>query len=324
MGNLDHLMALRAFEAAARNGSYVAAARELNVTPAAIGKQVRALEASLGIALFRRSKAGAARLSLTDQARAALPDLGEGFIRLAAGLRQLRQERGHATLTLAVTQAFAALWLLPRLDGFRTAHPGLALRLDVSDGVADYRSAGIDLGVRFGPGRWPGLAARLLAHDDAFPVCAPSLLDGPERLREPADLVRHTLIHDTAVHPDAGVPDWPTWLAAAGCSAVRSGADLHANATAACVQAAVAGQGVALGRGLLVADALAQGRLVRPFLAPSPSLRWSWFVVRPVEPETGTTDAVTAWLLAEAARFRPPEPGETGASCSANSGNTGE
>ena len=304
VGTLDHLLALRAFEAAARNGSYVAAARELNVTPAAVGQQVRALEASLGLALFRRSKAGASRLALTDDARAALPDLDQGFARIAAALRRLRQDRQRAALTIAVAPAFAALWLLPRLDAFRAAHPEVDLRLDISDAVADYARGGIDLGVRFGAGAWDGLAALLLSNDRVFPVCAPALLDGPRPLRLPADLCSHTLIHDTTVPAGAGAPDWRAWLAARGCEGVDAAKGLRVNATAAAVQAAIAGQGVALGRGLLVADDLAAGRLVRPFAEAGVQLRWAWHVVHPMQAGSAARTAA-GWLVAQAAQPRP-------------------
>ena len=304
MGSLDHLLALRAFEAAARNGSYVAAARELNVTPAAVGQQVRALEASLGVPLFRRAKAGASRLTLTEEAHAVLPDLREGFERVAIALRHLRQDRRRASLTVAVSPAFAALWLLRRLGAFRAAHPQVDLRLDIADAAADYRRAGIDLGVRFGPGRWDGFAASLLSDDEVFPVCAPALLDGPRPLHAPADLGGHTLVHDTTVAVDAGVPDWRAWLTTVGCEGIDAANGLRVNATAAAVQAAVAGQGVALGRGLLEPQDLAARRLVRPFAHAGMRLRWGWYVVRPVQITSAAADAVTAWLLAQAAEPR--------------------
>ena len=310
MRTLAHLNALRAFEAAARHLSYARAAAELNVTPAAVGQQVRALEAWLGTPLFHRNAGPPVRLALTDAARAALPDLRDGFDRLAAGLQRLRETRTGGIVAVTVSPAFAAKWLLPRLDGFRAAHPGLDVRLDVTDRLADLRAGEADVGVRYGGGRWPGLeAARLLA-EEVFPVCSPGLLKGPPPLRGPDDLRHKTLIHDATIGFDADFPSWPRWLAAAGVRGVDAGRGLRINASAAVTQAAIAGQGVALGRSVVVADDLAAGRLVRLFPDVRCSVGWAYWVVH--TPEGARLAKVAAfrdWLVAEARQGGQAEPG---------------
>src|SRR5262249_36292673 len=125
----NHLNALRAFEAAARHLSYVAAADELNVTPAAVGQLVRGLEEIVGVELFHRSQAGPARLVLTEEARAALPDLQAGFDRLTIGFERLKASRGQIVLNLTVPPAFADKWLLPRVEQFTASHPEIDLRI---------------------------------------------------------------------------------------------------------------------------------------------------------------------------------------------------
>lgn len=316
MRTLAHLNALRAFEAAARHLSYARAAAELNVTPAAIGQQVRALEAWLGTPLFHRSAGPPVRLTLTEAAQAALPDLRDGFDRLASGLRRLREARAAGIVAVTVSPAFAAKWLLPRLDRFRAAHPGLDVRLDVTDRLADLRAGEADVGVRYGGGRWPGLEAGRLLAEEVFPVCSPGLLEGPPQLCTPDDLRHHTLIHDATIRFDADFPSWPRWLAAAGVQHVDAGRGLRINASAAVTQAAVAGQGVALGRSVVVADDLAAGRLVRLFPGVRCSVEWAYWVVH--APEVAKLPRVTAfrdWLVAETRPSGQAElsPGSLGA-----------
>lgn len=300
VSDLDHLRALRAFEAAARKLSYVDAARELHVTPAAIGQQVRALETWAGVALFHRTKAGTARLSLTKEAHFLLPELSGGFDRIAEAVRRLRQGASRPAVTVALTPAFAAGWLLPRLDLFRAEHPDIDLRLDIADAPTNYARAGIDIGVRFGPGHWPGLTALLLRSEQVVPVCAPALANGTRPLRAVADLGHHTLIQDTTVAIAAGVPDWRAWLDRADHPGLAAASELRVNASAAAIQAAIAGQGIVLARTLLVADDIIAGRLVCPFDDPPWPLRWAWYVVRPIERTSLQTDAFLAWLLTQA------------------------
>ena len=186
---LPPLNALRAFEAAARHLSFTKAAGELSVTPAAVSHQVKALEDYFGIQLFRRLTRA---LLLTDAGQTALPALRDGFDKLAEASERLRAHDARGMLTVSVSPSFAAKWLVPRLDDFRTVHPDIDLRLDASDTIVDLARGEADLSIRYGPGGYRDLRVDLLFEAEVFPVCAPGLCDGQHPLREPADLHRHT------------------------------------------------------------------------------------------------------------------------------------
>jgi LysR family glycine cleavage system transcriptional activator len=261
----NHLNALRAFEAAARHLSYVAAADELNVTPAAVGHLVRGLEAAVGVELFHRSQTGPARLVLTDAAQAVLPELQAGFDHLTVAFERLKASRGQITISVTVPPAFADKWLLPRVERFAVSHPRYNLRIDTSGRLVDFAAERVDVGIRYGSGRWPGLESTFLLRDAFFPVCSPALLEGTHPLRGPEDLTHHTLIHDRSMAVESMFPTWRTWLQAAGFPNINCERGLQINDSAAAYQAAINGSGVAIGRTTLVAQDLATGRLVRPF-----------------------------------------------------------
>ena len=295
------LRAIQAFEAAARHENYVGAAAELSVTPAAIGQQVRALETWLGAPLFRRVASGANRLILTDAASAALPEFKLGLDHLDAGLRQVRQGQ-RPLVTVAVSQAFVARWLLPRLDRFSAACPGIEVRLDVSDRLADIEHGEADLGIRCGPGEWPELEVQRLMDEEMFPVCSPALLRGAVPPQDATALARLPLIHDLTMSHARVFPSWRQWLQQQG---VRLPAieelGLKINSSAAVVQAALNGQGVALARRAFVNDDIRAGHLVRLLPAVRWPIRWAYYVVAsktaaPREPAR----LFTAWLVREA------------------------
>jgi LysR family glycine cleavage system transcriptional activator len=260
-----HLNALRAFEASARHQSFSAAAQELHVTPAAVGQLVRTLEAWLGLPLFHRGSRGRARLVVTEAAERALPDLRAGFDRLGLGLQRLRQASASGTLTVTVSPAFAAKWLLPRIDRFQSAWPDMDLRLDTNLKPVDFVALRVDIGVRYGTGHWPGLVAEKLMDEEVYPVCSPELPRQPRRLRKPADLARETLIHDLSMDAHTGFPSWEAWLNKAGVAGVATTRGMKINNSAAVLQAAIEGQGVALARSVMARDDVAAGRLLRLF-----------------------------------------------------------
>jgi LysR family glycine cleavage system transcriptional activator len=298
----EHLNALRAFEAAARHLSFALAAEELNVTPAAVGQLIRRLEEILCVELFHRSQAGPARLVLTEAARAALPDLRAGFEHLSAAMDRLRSARKRRTLTVTVPVAFADKWLLPRLDAFGRDHPNCELRIDTNTSLVDFAARPVDVGIRYGAGSWPGLAATLLTRDVFFPVCSPSLLAGQHPLSSPADLRHHQLIHDTSMAWEPRFPTWRDWYERAGLTAKESERGVHINDSAAAFRLAIAGNGVALGRTTLVGQDLAEHRLVRPF-GPALDCELAYYVVcRPQEADDPYIRAFRDWLLEEAAR----------------------
>ena len=302
----NHLNALRALEAVARHLSYVGAADELNVTPAAIGSLVRGLEETLGVALFHRSQGGVARLELTEAARAALPDLQAGFDHLARASERLRADPASIAIVLTVPPSFADRWLLPRVERFQVRHPHVDLRVDTSPRLVDFNADRIDLGIRYGLGRWAGLHATRLFSDTFFPVCAPALASGRALPRSVAELGEHALIHDVSMRTEPAFPTWRLWLAqAAGrADAVAIDADrgLKINDSAAVIQACIAGSGIGLARSHLVAADLAAGRLVRPFGDALASALTYYVVHRDDAPELApAVAALKAWLVAEAA-----------------------
>lgn len=293
-----HLNALRAFEAAARHLSFAAAADELHVTPSAISQQVRTLEDYLGVKLFNRTPAG---LALTAHASRAYPEVKLGLAHLVAGLGRMQEGWRDDVVTLTVPISFAAKWLLPRIERFRQAHPGLELRLDTSNHLSDYVADGLDIGVRYGLGHYPGLEAQRLLEEEVFPVCSPAMLPR-EGDFDAATLAALPLIHDTTIDFDPEFPDWSAWLTAHGIAHGDATRGLRFNSTLLALQAAVDGQGVALARSVAAAADLAAGRLVRP-LAGSLATRCAYHVLAP----PGALDqpkvrAVHDWLFAEAAR----------------------
>lgn len=297
----NHLNALRAFEAVARHLSYVRAAEELNVTPAAIGNLVRGLEETLGTELFHRALAGPARLELTAAARAALPDLQAGFDRLSTAVERLKPRAERIALVVTVPPAFADKWLLPRVDRFQEKYPGYELHVDTNGRVVDFNLERVDIGIRYGGGRWEGLKATRLLGDDFFPVCSPALLAGAKPLRHADDLRHHALIHDVSMRQESSFPTWRSWLAHAGIHDIDTERGLRINDSAAVMQAAIAGSGVALGRSVLVADDLASGALVRPF-GDAQKYDFAYYVVH--KPERGGEAAIEAfmnWAQSEAA-----------------------
>jgi LysR family transcriptional regulator, glycine cleavage system transcriptional activator len=296
-----HLNALRAFEASARHQSFSAAAAELNVTPAAVGQLVRALEDWLGTPLFHRTAGGRARLTPTEAAERALPDIRTGFDRLTLGLERLKEGAMNGVLTVTVSPAFAAKWLLPRIDRFQSACPETDVRLDTNLKVVDFVAQRIDIGVRYGTGSWPGLTAEKLMDEEVYPVCSPQMLRKSGRLNEPGDLEHETLIHDLSMDGHAGFPTWGAWLhkAGVGSPAVRRG--MKINNSAAVLQAAVEGHGIALARSVMARDDLLCGRLVRLFSDISFCSPLAYYIVyRSDSADLPRTKAFRNWLMLEA------------------------
>ncbi|MCG8354583.1 MAG: transcriptional regulator GcvA [Kiloniellales bacterium] len=297
---LPPLNALRAFEAAARHQSLTKAADELGVTPGAVGHQVKALEAFFGVPLFKRRHRA---LRLTDAGQAYLPGLHAGLNQLAEATRALEREMRGGVLTVSASPCFAVAWLLPRLEGFRERHPAIELRLDASARAVDFEREDIDLEIRYGEEDCSGLRSDRLFGERIFPVCSPGLCAGPDGLRRPQDLAGHVLLHVRDWVPRGGVwAAWPAWLRIAGVAglAVRDGPVFSSIARA--LEAAVRGEGLALGSAVDVADHLTAGTLVRPFDAAL-VVNFAHFLVCP----EGAADqpkiaAFRDWILEEAAR----------------------
>ncbi len=262
MRRLPPLNALRAFEAAGRHLSFSKAAAELNVTPAAVSQQVKTLEDYLGVRLFRRLNRA---LLLTDAGQFSLPAVSEGFDRLADGIAGIESSWDESLLAVSVSPSVAAKWLMPRMDRFYRAHPGIDLRIDATEALADFEADGIDVAIRYGLGDYPGMRADILMEEEVFPVCSPMLLQGDAPLRTVSDLSRFPLLHLSWVSHDGSWPDWRMWLAAAGYPDIDATRGPRFGQFGMAVDAAIEGLGVALGSTAVVADDLAAGRLVKPF-----------------------------------------------------------
>ncbi|MEM8687074.1 MAG: transcriptional regulator GcvA [Pseudomonadota bacterium] len=294
--SLPPLNALRAFEAAARHLSFTKAAEELNVTPAAVSHQVKALEALYGVSLFQRLTRA---LRLTEAGQAAHPLIGQGLDKLAQGSEQISAHAGRQVLTISVGPSFGAMWLVPRLERFRKRHPEIEIRLDGTDRLATVGSDGVDVAVRYGPGGYKGVRVDFLFAQMNMPVCSPALLAGSRPLQAPEDLAHHTLLHIDWKEAEA---TWRMWLLAASLPHIDPTKGPVYTMESMAVQAALDGQGVALVGDVLVADALAAGRLVRPFGAELKTpLSFSYYLISPLsDSEDAKVTAFRNWLLAEA------------------------
>lgn len=259
---LPPLNALRAFEAAGRHLSISRAAEELNVTPAAVSQQVKALEEYLEVALFRRFNKA---LLLTDAGQACLPGLRGGFDLLTEAVKHVATLEARRPLTVSVTASFGGKWLVPRLDRFRELHPSIDVRIDATARLVDFSREDVDVAIRYGPGRERGLRIDRLMGEEIFPVCSPELLVGNFPLNSPESLCHYTLLHVDSATLDETWPDWQMWLLTAGVGGIDVSRGPRFTRPSMAVQAATEAHGVALGSSVLVADDLAEGRLVKPF-----------------------------------------------------------
>ena len=273
---LPPLSSLRSFEAVARQLSFSKAARELHVTPGAVSQQIRALEDLLGAKLFDRTRRWVA---LTDTAARMLPDVQAGFDSLSRACGSNAAPVGERALTISVAPSFASKWLLPRLPGFYEFHPDIELRISATVGLADFKRDKVDLAIRLGHGRYPGLHAEPLFNEALTPLCSPGLLKRKGRLRTPDDLRKHRLVHDMSIPGGGDSAAWDSWLALAGAKQVFANRGAKFSLAELAMQAAIDGVGVVLGRVVLAEGDLATGRLVRPFKMALP-LDVSYFLVR--------------------------------------------
>ncbi len=277
LSRLPPLNALRAFVVAAKHMSFSRAAGELHVTPAAISQQIKQLEDQLGCELFRRSNRN---LVLTDEGQACLPGLAEAFERIVQALEQIDAAGQAGPLTVSVAPSFAAKWLVPRLDNFRTVHPEIDVRISASMHLVDFDVEDVDCAIRYGAGDYGDLFAEKILEETVFPVSSPALAQSGGALKKPRDLAQFTLLHDDSPDQDPSCPDWRMWLKAAGVTDVEATRGLRFNQSSLVLEAAAAGQGVALAKGTLAAEDLRTGRLIRPFNVTQ-TLDFAYYLVCP-------------------------------------------
>jgi LysR family glycine cleavage system transcriptional activator len=287
---LPPLNALKAFEAAARSESFTRAAQELNVTQGAVSHQVKALEATLGIRLFNRERQ---RLVMTEAGRDYLAVVRDALDRIAAGTERLMQRQSSGVLTISTSPDFAAKWLVYRLGRFAESHPEIDLRVSAAAHQVDFAREDVDVAVRHGDGKWPGLDAVRLCSERLFPVCSPKLVAGCNRFAAASDLLKFPLLR---------LDDWKTWTrwfkAAGVADAVAHGPVL--NRASMLIDAAVDGQGIALARTALAAWDIINGRLVRPIDVALKMPNTYWIVCPKATSGVPKIATFRNWLLAEA------------------------
>ncbi|MEC7962186.1 MAG: transcriptional regulator GcvA [Pseudomonadota bacterium] len=299
---LPHLTWLRAFEASARHLSFTSAAAELNLTQAAVSKQVKLLEQFLGEPLFERRPRS---LALTKIGAAYLPKVRDGFDRILSGTEEVFGGRLSDALTLRAPVGFAVTWIAPRLRRFTEAYPDCPIRLISSVWDEASNAPRVDMEIRYGTGDWSGLVSDRLTWEVFEPLCAPSLLSNGPPLVHPNDLRHHQLLHVLGYEEG-----WSTWLRSAGVEGVNPGQGMQFDNSLAVFEFAAAGGGVALGRSSMSGPMLDSGRLIRPFHLPVP-LNEAFYLTAPsgraVHPKAGL---LREWLLHEAERApqRRPSP----------------
>jgi LysR family glycine cleavage system transcriptional activator len=293
---------LRAFEAVARLSSFRGAADELHLTQPAISRQIRSLEDEIGTQLFTR---GTRHVALTGAGATLRRTLDPLLVQLDTTVRQLRQQRHRQPVGLTTFASFASLWLLPRLHGFQDVHPGIDIRVSAADRLAEFDDPELDLALRYClPEGLPAGSVRLFG-ELLTPVASPSLL-ARQPIRRASDLARHVLLEEDDTRPSAQYLSWRHWLSQHAPTVAEPKAWLYLNYTYQQVQAALAGQGVALARVALVSELLARGELVEP-LGEAGRLRspYTYWLLRwPDRQDRPGVAVVEAWLLQQAAATR--------------------
>lgn len=296
--DLPPLDQLEAFEAAARHLSFTKAADELALTQSAVSRQVAALEAFFGVPLFQRLHRA---LRLSDAGLALQRTVTEVLRQLHQTTTALRGERRLKTVVVSTTAGFAGLWLIPRLAGFTAAHPDVDVRISASYALVNLQRDGVDVAVRYSPASSAGDGERLFG-DTLTPVCSPRLLrDRARPLKVPADLRHHCLLRGEGSDGQPLV-DWDLWLRAMKLESLEPASALHLSQYDQIIQAAVAGQGVALGRFPLVQELVRQRRLAVPFKDALSSQHSYVLMQSDAARSKPEVQDFLAWIRAEAAR----------------------
>lgn len=290
MDYLPSTPSLRTFEVAARLLNFTRAAEELNLTQGAVSHQMRELESLLGARLFVRRSRG---LALTEAGADYLPFVREALERLRAGGEALSRSGRDNVLTVTMSPNFANKWLVPRLGDFAAAYPEIDLRISAARRHVDFAADGIDLGIRHGTGDWPHLHVARLCPEWFYPVCSPAYLV-ENTVRVPGDLTGVRLLHDQ------DRARWREWLVAFDVDPAASELGPIFSDTSLAIDAAVAGQGVALARSALAALDLKAGRLVRPLAESVPAPIAYWIVCPRATAEAPKIAVLREWLLAQA------------------------
>lgn len=304
---LPPLRTLLFFEAAGRLLSFSAAARELACTQSAVSHQIGWLEADLGTALFRRLHRGVALtpdgVRLYEATREALDGIGDAVTRI-------RDRQRPGVLNVATDFGFASGWLLPRLGALRQLLPELDVRIVTTQNAIDLRREAADIAITFGHGHWPGCEAELLFPERVLPVCSPAFRASRAPFdagaaagvaASPADLASLPLLHLESVGPAAWL-SWSDWFTLHGLPVPAGGHDLTFNNYPLVLQAALMGQGVALGWSPLIADLMRDGHLVALFDRPVQTERGYFLVVSNRRTPDERRDRFRRWVVEESRR----------------------
>ena len=295
---LPPLELLVAFESAARQLSFTRAAKEIALTQSAVSRQVQALEGRLGVALFRRMHRA---LALTEDGSRLYAATLEALGRIDRATREIRHRERVRTVVVTTTPGFAGLWLIPRLAGFVGSHPGVDVRISASNTLVNLDRDGVDLAIRYRSVQaGTSEAGTRLFGEIVFPVCAPRLRRPPfAPLAKPSDLAAHTLLR---MEPDGHnqLQDWGLWLHAMGLDDLHPAGMLHFSSYDQLISAALAGQGVALGRMPLIESAMKSRKLVAPFGDRIASARSYFMLASAAAAAKPEVQDFMAWLEGEA------------------------
>jgi len=253
---LPPLNSLKSFEAAGRRLSFTRAAQERNVTQAAVSHQIKVIEEYLGVTLFVRTPR---KLVLTEQGKTLLPDVIEAFDKVSNAIGAIKQEPSSKMISVRLAPSFAAKWLSPRLKYFWLQYPEIDLCLYHAHPAVDFDREEIDIAVTYGKGDWPGLVVDQILSLDFFPVCTPAFMSNDKPLSDIDNLRYYSLLHD------ANYECWADWLKLANIDEINASKGTIIDDTNVLIQAAVDGQGVALGSTTFVQDLLDSGKLIKPF-----------------------------------------------------------
>ncbi|WP_019960086.1 transcriptional regulator GcvA [Woodsholea maritima] len=302
MPALPSLNALRAFEAAARCGSFALAAAELNVTAGAISQQIRQLEDMLGVDLFERT---GRKVVLTEAGAAGLDRLGRAFELIGEAAEAMRGSREGERLTVSLPSGFAARWVNPRLARFHANFPDIEVWIQANEALADIESGQVDLSIRYGEGGYRGVNAERLMKEQVFPVAAPSVLKSCGMPHAAGDLDQWPLIHDLSPETQVDGADWRSWFASRAAHGADVARGLRFDQASMVIDAAIAGQGAILGRRALVQDYVRAGKLESIFPGGSLDVGAAYYVITPKgRTLSRAARAFMDWILAEAVRFQ--------------------
>ncbi len=287
---LPPLNSLKAFEAAARNLSFTKAAEELFVTQAAISHQIKLLEEHLSIKLFMRRNRS---LLLTEEGQSYYLDIKDIFANLYEATEKLLTRGAKGSISIALTPSFAIQWLIPRLSEFSKVHPDIDVKIKAVDFEENSLTDDVDVAIYYGMGNWPNVQADKLHTEFFIPVCSPLLLAGEHPIQIPADLKHHTLLHDMTRN------NWNEWIKQANLKDINVNQGPIFSHSSMVLQAAIHGQGVALGHNILAKPEIESGRLITPFNQILMSKKSYYLVCREAQIDSAKINTFRNWLLEE-------------------------